>query len=250
MIKQLSVILFLTQAAASFADLTEGFESGPTGFINGSYRTIGNTPGGDDVIFDSGTWHAINASPQVGALGWFGNGAFTTFDPLPAHTGFGALSANYASTAGVGSTGMGDIDLYMMSPVLTFNNGDTISFWTRTRDNPATWADRLLLKLSTAGTSTDVSDFTTTLVAVNPNLNATDYPGDYTEFTATLSGLSGPTSGRFAFNYNVTDGGELGTNSFIIGIDDVSFVQAVPEPTSLAAVGLGLIALLRRKRNK
>lgn len=62
-----------------------------------------------------------------------------------------------------------------------------------------------------------------------------------------MSGLAGPTSGRFAFRYFVTDGGPAGANSGRIGIDDVSYT-AVPEPGTLAVLGLGLLAARKRRK--
>lgn len=44
-----------------------------------------------------------------------------------------------------------------------------------------------------------------------------------------------------------TDAGSLGIANSDILVDDVS-VQAVPEPASMAALGLGAVALLRRRR--
>jgi len=228
--------LSVAAVAANAQSFTESFDTGPAGW--GTTATFGNTVGGDAMAFSSGTWHALNNSVPVGTSGWFSNPAvFAT------NSGAGQLNANFNNT-----TGNNTIDNYMMSMVRTFNNGDTISFWTRTTTaNP--FPDRLILKLSQNGASTNVADFSTTLLTINPNLltGAANYPEVYTQFTATISGLSGPTSGRFAFNYNVTSGGPSGANSNFIGIDDVAYT-AVPEPASMAALGLGVAALLRRRR--
>jgi hypothetical protein len=154
------------------------------------------------------------------------------------------LGANFNFT-----TGANTINAWAMSPTQTFNNGDVIKFWTRTVD-VQTFADQLRLKLSLAGASTNASDFTTTLLTVNNAFpNPSGYPNTWTEFTATLSGLGGPTSGRFAFHYDVPDGGPLGSNSDYIGIDTVSYT-AVPEPTSaLVLAGLSLGACFFRRRS-
>lgn len=238
--KKTLLIAALSVAAvgANAQSFTESFDIGPTGFIDGTVTNFGNTPGGVGMAFASGTWHALNASSPVGSTGWFNNPAvFAT------HSGAGHLNANFN-----GTTGTNTINNFMMSMVRTFNNGDTISFWTRTATgNP--FPDRLSLKLSTNGASTNVADFSTTLLTVNPNLltGTANYPEVYTQFTATISGLSGPTAGRFAFNYNVTNGGPTGANSNFIGIDDVAYT-AVPEPATMAALGLGVAALLRRRK--
>ena len=68
------------------------------------------------------------------------------------------------------------------------------------------------------GTAASVGDFTTLLLTVNPALNG-GYPDSWTLFTATISGLGGPVSGRFAFRYNVAD---TSVNADYIGIDTLS----------------------------
>ena len=74
--------------------------------------------------------------------------------------------------------------------------------------------------------TTDVGDFTTLLLSVNPNLTTTDYPKVWTQYTVTLSGIPVGASGRFAFRYFVTDGGRDGANSDYIGIDTVKYVSS------------------------
>ena len=118
--------------------------------------------------------------------------------------------------------GVLNISTFLMSPVLTLNNGDTISFYTRTVPLPQ-FADRMRLLLSTTGASTTPADFSTVLVSVNESLTLAGYPNAWTQFTVTISGLSGATSGRFAFNYNVPNGGPSGANSDFIGIDTVVY---------------------------
>ena len=114
-----------------------------------------------------------------------------------------------------------------------FNNGDTIKFWTRTSTGGGDFPDRLELRLSTndmstnaGATATSVGDFTTLLLSVNPNLTATGYPDVFTEFTATISGLTIPTNGRVAFRYFVTDAGPTGNNSDIISVDTFSYTNS------------------------
>ena len=66
---------------------------------------------------------------------------------------------------------------------------------------------------------------------------------------ATISGLGGPVSGRFAFRYDVPD---TSTNGDYIGIDTVAVnarrVAAVPEPATWTMLGIGLAGLDIRHR--
>ncbi len=241
--KIIALAILAGGTSAAFAQsFTESFDTGPAGFIGGGTTNFGNTVGGDDMIFGSGTWHAQNESildAQGLSTGWFNNN--TVFAP---NSGAGQLNANFNNT-----TGTNTISNFMMSPLLTFNNGDTINFFTRTVTAPA-FPDRLLLRLSLAGASTTSSNFSTTLVTVNGGLTTGGYPNVYTMFTATITGLGSPTAGRFAFHYSVPNGGPSGANSDFIGIDDVRYTSnAVPEPATFAVLGLGALALIRRRRN-
>lgn len=231
-------------ASANAQSFTENFDSGPVGWTTGSTTNYGNTVGGDTLAFSSGIWTALNASPAgVGTTGWFNNGAAAT-PVFAANSGTGHANANWNNTVGANT-----ISNWLMSPVVTFNNGDTISFFTRTVAVPS-FPDRLILAFSQSGASVTPANFNTTLVTVNSGLTLAGYPSVYTQFTGTISGLGGPTSGRFAFNYNVTNGGPSGSNSDFIGIDDVVYTStAIPEPLSaLILAGLSLGGCLIRRR--
>ena len=163
----------------------------------------------------SSGWVVKNVTTQPGVETW---GQGINFTP---HGGSGYAYCNYQSISGAG-----DLNNWLISPVRTFNNGDAIVFYTRTVDQPQ-YADNLQVRLSTNDTSTYVGtdssmvgDFSTLLLEINPSLNLTSYPSVWTLYTATISGLAGPTSGRIAFRYYVPDGGPLGNNSSYIGLDD------------------------------
>jgi hypothetical protein len=228
--KTLAILGFSALVGSAFAQsFTENFDV-LTGAVAGASGTITGQQ----------TWQFVNASTGgPGTTSWF-QGNTTVFN-AQAGPASGYIGANFNN-----STGSNAINNFLMSQVRTFNNGDTISFWTRTVGT-VTFPDRLILKLSKSGASTNVADFNTTLLTVNPTLTTTGYPSAWTQFTATVSGLSGPTSGRFAFNYNVTNAGPSGANSDYIGIDTAAYT-AVPEPGTMAALGLGAAALLRRRR--
>lgn len=171
-------------------------------------------------------WFMQNNSNPLGTTNWFqGN---TTVFSSQAGDPTAYIGANFNNTAGVGT-----ISNWLLTPELTLSNGDTFSFWTR-QPTASTYPDRLQLRLSTAGSSTnvgsgaeDVGDFTTLLLDINPTLSAGVYPDVWTQFTVTLSGIPNGVTGRFAFRYYVTSGGPNGSNSDYIGIDTVEYVQNV-----------------------
>jgi hypothetical protein len=181
------------------------------------------TEGFEDItqLVNNG-WYSENLSSPAGTTEWFqGNdGVFAAQAGAP--TSY--IGANFNNTAGTGT-----ISNWLVTPIITFNNGDVISFYTSTGAG-STWPDRLELRLSVNGGSvnvgvlaTDVGDYTTLLTSVNPNLTTGGYPETWTQYTVTITGLTGPTQGRAAFRYYVTNGGPSGSNSNYIGIDSFEY---------------------------
>ncbi len=66
-----------------------------------------------------------------------------------------------------------------------------------------------LIPPNVGNTATSVGTFTTVLLTINPDLTIEGYPNDWTEYTATISGIpEGKTaSGRIAFRYAFPEGG-------------------------------------------
>ena len=167
-------------------------------------------------------WVRINNSTNPGGSWAQGDSSlFPSQNHAISNTGYltAYLKADYLSDLSSGT-----ISNWLLSPPLTLSDGDTVSFWTRTQ-TAAGPADHLEVRLSTAGTSSDVGttatsvgDFTTTLVSVNPDLQAGGYPATWTRYSATLSGI-GTVTGRIGFRYHVTNGGPGGSNSNYIGLD-------------------------------
>jgi hypothetical protein len=187
--------------------------------------------GFDDITTLPGAgWAMQNNSSPVGSTGWFQGGAGSTF---PGHQGgqTSYIGANFNNT-----TGANTISNWLLTPHITLQNGTELRFWTRVPTG-SSFPDRLQVRLSTAGastdvgtSSTDVGDFTNMVVEINPGLAAGGYPDVWTEFVVTVSGLGAPTSGRFAFRYFVTNGGPSGANSDFIGIDTFSITQPTVGP--------------------
>lgn len=187
---------------------------------------------GFDVVANTATplpnWVAVNNSTTIGSVPfWFQGNAIT----FPSQTGptTSYIGANFNNT-----TGSNDISNWLITPTRTFNNGDTVTFYTRCPTG-SIYPDRLQVRLSTNGTSTNVGtgptgigDFTNLLLDINPTLALNGYPQVWTLQTITLSGLAGPTSGRLAFRYFVTNAGPLGDNSNYIGIDTFAYTSVAP----------------------
>ena len=85
---------------------------------------------------------------------------------------------NYTSTGTSSTAGTGTISNWLISPAVDVQNGDVVSFYTRIgRNAAALYADRLQLRMSTAGAftslpsggATGLGDFTNLLVDVNPD---------------------------------------------------------------------------------
>lgn len=168
-------------------------------------------------------WASQNLSAPVGSTGWFqGNSAvFPSFNGGP--TSY--IGANFNNTAGTGT-----ISNWLFTPQITLQNGDVLEFYARSINGG--FPDRLQVRMSTSGASVNVGasatstgDFGTLLLDINPSYNTTAFPNSWVRYTATVTGLGAPTSGRMAFRYFVESGGPTGANSDFIGIDNVSYLR-------------------------
>jgi hypothetical protein len=178
-----------------------------------------------------GDWFMQNNSqPGPGVTGWF-QGSTAAF-PSQSGAANSYIAANYDN-----GTGTSTLSNWLLTPIVTLQNGAQLTFWTRTVDTPV-HPDRLQVRMSTNGsssnvgsTATDVGDFTTLLLDINPTYTTSDYPSVWTQFTVIMSGLGSQTPGRLAFRYFVENGGPTGANSDYIGIDAVQYACTAPTPT-------------------
>jgi hypothetical protein len=188
----------------------------------------------------------VNNSSPAG-LGYF-QGNSSVFG---AHSGAADsyIGANFA-----GAQDFGIVSNWLILPQFTLNNGDFLSFYTRSVGSE--FPDSLQVRFSQSG-STNVGDSTESvgdfglLLSINSDFQQGEYPTQWTQYTVSLAGLQGSANGRFAFRYS----GDANTNLDYIGIDTVSVnaSEGVPEPST---TGLFLVAVLplavlatRRKRN-
>lgn len=187
--------------------------------------------GFDDITTLAGNgWSLQNLSTPVGSTNWFQGTSVASSGPFDSFDGAANayIGANYNNT---GSTGT--ISNWMMTPELDFGAGATLTFYTR-KVSPDAYADRLEVRLSTNGASTNagsnattVGDFTTLALSINPTLVLGVYPTVWTQYT--VSGLPHSGTGRIGFRYYVTGAGISGTSSDYIGIDRVVYNTGAPE---------------------
>jgi hypothetical protein len=190
--------------------------------------------GFDDITSLAGNgWGLINRSDPIGTNGWF-QGNSSVFGARAGDDN-SYIAANFNNTAGTGT-----ISNWLITPELSLANIDSISFWTSTMMG-SSYPDRLEVRLSTNGdstnvgtTATSVGDFSTLLLVINNDLTVGGYPDIWTKYV--LDSISASGSGRIAFRYFVTAAGPSGTNSDYIGIDSLEVCVKVKRLGFLPAI--------------
>lgn len=188
------------------------------GFVTyGSTQTL--SEGFDDITtLAADGWTMTNQSePQGTSNEWFQG---TVFEP---YSGTSFIAVNYQSTEGEGV-----ISNWLMTPVVTLNDGDEISFFTRVPDD-SSWADNLELRISTNGADSadpsgaeGVGDYTILALTVNEIFpDPAGYPQEWTQYSYEVEGLGDATECRVALRYTVpVSAGPSGNNSNYIGVDE------------------------------
>lgn len=176
-------------------------------------------------------WTQVNNSVQPGTEWFQGNPGVLTSQA-------GAPNAYIGANFNGALNGLGNVDNWLITPTLDLSGTSTLSFFT-SNGGDLGFMDKLEVRFAPgSGAGTDA--FSTLLITIG----AADYPSSWQQFSASLN-VDGP--GRFAFRYL----GDAATLSFI-GIDSVSVVSAVPEPSLylMLTLGLGLLAAVHRKSAK
>ena len=214
-----------TPARAQLTTLSEGFE-------NVAALTSG------------GGWFTQNNSSPVGTGGYFQGNATV----MPAQSG---PTDSYAGVNFESGAGTATLSNWLLTPQLDLSGPSSFTFFTRSVNTD--FADRLQIRVSTAGASTnvgtaatDVGDFTNLVLDINPTLDAAGYPTEYTQYTIDLAAQA---NGRIAFRYFVENGGPDGVNSNYVGIDTVTF-SPVPEPGTILLAGAGVFGLVQAFRRR
>ena len=189
-------------------------------------------------------WRWINRSVPIGVTNWMAapgpDGFMEAYSSRGTNTG--AAFSDYQATSG---TDDGVISNWLVSPAVVLQNDDKIVFYTKTQltSTSGTGRDfgcRLQVCLNkqdadlSMGNGNDPGKFNTVLLDINPDeeeylvgdpsTHTQAYPGNWTRFEATISGLAAPVKGRFAFRYFLHDAGSNGAGNGV-GIDSVAYIS-------------------------
>ena len=235
--KLLYFVMVLPFAALAQNQYNYGFSGTTADMTAAGWVRTNQSTSPSTTLWTVASYAAVTVSATQTALP-FSTQAYTTGQSCPAPSGqAGGTNSfalvNYTSTSSTATSGA-TISNWLISPIITVQNGDVITFYSRickySATNAASYADNLQLRMSTNGGFTtdpttgpaDTGDYSEVLVEINPNFNLTSYPATWTQYSYTVTGLDTPTECKFAFRYYVTNGGLNGSNSDIIGIDTFS----------------------------
>lgn len=219
--KHALAVLALSAAFAAQAQtvLSEGFDSVP-------------------ALTGSG-WSIVNNSTAPVGTDWFQGNAGIFTAASGADNSY--VAANFVATG----SATGAISDWLILPELTLDSSSVLSFQVRTGGDG--FLDKLEIRFSPNGGSANVGTTTTSVGDFGILLGtfSSDSGGGWIGLSYSLLGLDAPTNGRLAFRYVVDN---VATAGNYIGIDNVSVTASIPEPASYALMGLGVAALLLRRR--
>ncbi len=179
------------------------------------------------VLWEQG-WVKKNRSYPLGSETWMQAGPLGA----PAYDGDSiAFIGNGYLAGGVSDHTWTNLSDWLFTPPLDLENGDVVSF------RALSWScfsqpDRLEVRMNTSlGTnvgdaSTSVGEYEIVLLHINEDQLPLGMPSvsmgdDWAVYSATITGLGGPTTCRIAVRYFVVNGGPAGPNSSFIGVDDL-----------------------------
>src|SRR5271166_6637271 len=209
----IALLLSALPADAQLTNYTQGFDDVPGIFATGGwvFDNLSNPPSESQPPPPTGFW--AQGLPGVG-LGAFGDNA----QAGPTNS---FITVTFESGLGTGAA----VSNWLLTPELTFSNGSVISFYTEQSPLNTANPNRLQVRLSLNGASTNVGtppptldsiqpsfgDFNTLLPQgdINPNYREAPasgaYPVTWTPETFVISGLAAPTTGRIGFLYLLTN---------------------------------------------
>jgi len=148
----------------------------------------------------------------MGTTGWF-PGAYGGTKTDTTFYGFFAYSFQYSpfeyaySYVPAANSGT-SVSSWLLSPVLTVKNGDSISFYTR-GDTTGVYTNRLQVLMDTLGSVNvghelnSVGGYTSMILEINPTQAPGGYPTTWKKYEYTFSGLTGTKNIRIGFRHYV-----------------------------------------------
>lgn len=185
------------------------------------------TEGFDDITTLPGTgWVLTNASKDAGSVGWYQP---TNADIFPAQDGapLSYIASNYLNAL------TSNINNWLITPLFSTVTGGDVSFWVRGAAGDG-FFDQINYGFSNGSAATTAFTLGEVMTV------GTD---TWTQVTAIFGAAEG--NARFAIHYTGSS-----ENANFIGIDSVTVT--VPEPASLAILGVGLLGMgaARRRKNR
>jgi hypothetical protein len=195
----------------------------------------------------------VNAKKTVNSNNYLGS-ILPAYSSRSNNTGYITTSC-YAS-AGTLPQGGGVISNWVISPIISMQNGDKIIFYTTAMDSVYSYdnlaeargespnvlekvnvINRLQVRINLNDTSTECGRgvtpglFDFLLLDINPSYSLTAFPyfpvHGWTRLEAIVTGLKKPTRGRFAFRYFIEGGGPGSSEKgSIVNLDKIQYISS------------------------